>query len=199
MNYRSDRADKLIIEVEKERQFNETQVRETMQNLRDLIDRREETLLDEIQQAEAIDKSAIEEHKRLLQDEQQKLIEKVLDFAVVSKDKQPRRLLDARGPFDDFIRTADAKLLDLKPRSRIKKHVTGLKDLANLQTMIQNVKFEPLKHTNPDVEQMFDKNPNSTTLNLSSSKLNDLDIELVANRLACHRVLPKILLVKVVF
>ncbi|CAF1325009.1 unnamed protein product [Adineta ricciae] len=189
LNYRSDRADKLITEVEKESEFNQTRVRETMQNLRNLIDRREETLLGEIRQVETADKSAIEEHKLLLQDEQQNLIEQVLNFAVVSKDEQPQRLLNARRPFDDFIRRADARLSDLKPRSRIKNHVTGLEDLATLQTKIENVKFEPLRHTNPNVEQIFDNNPNSTTLNLSSSRLKDLDIELVANRLACHRTL----------
>ncbi|CAF1014647.1 unnamed protein product, partial [Adineta ricciae] len=189
LNYRSDRADKMIIEVEKEREFNETQVRETMQNLRELIDRREETLLGEIHQVETIDKRRIEEHKRSLQDEQQNLIEQVFNFAAVSKDKRPQRLLDARRPFEDFIRRTDARLLELKPLSRIKNYIAGLEDLATVQTKIENVKFEPRKHTNPDVEKIFNNNPNSTALNLSSSRLKDLDMELVANRLAFHRTL----------
>ncbi|UJR09045.1 hypothetical protein I4U23_013293 [Adineta vaga] len=190
LSYRSKRVDKMILEVEKESQSNQVKVSETMQNLRQLINEQERVLLENIRQDEKTQRTSIEEYKRLLQGEQHGLIEQVLNFVVVAKDKQPKKLLDARQPFENYIKRTNEKLLELKPLSRIKKHIVGFDKLNELEMQIRNMKLEnTAEYTNQQLQQKIANSPDRSTLNLSSSALTDLDMEIVAKEIEINRTL----------
>lgn len=189
LNYRSNRTEKMITEIEEESQSNQSKVTVAITSLRQLIDEHEKALLGNIQEAEKEQKNTIEEYKRQLQGEQQGLIEQVLSLVLVSKDKQPKKRKEAKTVFDDYIKRTDARLLELKPLSRIKHHVQDLDKIKEMEAQIRNIKLEKLpKYQNQQLQQRITNNTDKSTLNLDSSKLTDLDMELVADELELNKV-----------
>ncbi|CAF4653303.1 unnamed protein product, partial [Rotaria socialis] len=192
VNYRSDRVDKMLTEIEEESRVNQSEVTTAIGSLRQLIDERERVLLESVRNTEKDEKKKVEDYKRKLQGEQQNLIEQILKFVVVCHDKNPKKLLDAKKPFEDYIKATDTKLLELKPLTRAKKGLPGLKALKDMETQIRNITLEALKYDNEKLRQLIANTVDKSTLNLSSSELKDRDMEIVAKELEINRSLTKL-------
>ncbi|CAF3613397.1 unnamed protein product, partial [Rotaria socialis] len=192
VNYRSDRVDKMLTEIEEESRVNQSEVTTAIGSLRQLIDERERVLLESVRNTEKDEKKKVEDYKRKLQGEQQNLIEQILKFVVVCHDKNPKKLLDAKKPFEDYIKATDTKLLELKPLTRAKKGLPGLKALKDMETQIRNITLEALKHDNEKLRQLIVNNTDKSMLNLSSSEWTDLDMEIVAEELEINKSLTKL-------
>lgn len=193
MNYRSDRAGKVITEIEEESKFNQSEVTKAMASVRQLIDQHESVLIEDIQRIEKVQRESIEKYKQQLQGEQQGLIEQIKTFMVVCQDKQPKKRKEAKIVFDDYIKKVDAKLLELKPQTKIKQHVVGLRQIMETEIKDQIQKIKIGKDPNDEnekqiLQQRITSNPNKATLNLGSSQLKDLHMEIVALELKANRV-----------
>ncbi|CAF4548334.1 unnamed protein product, partial [Rotaria socialis] len=192
VNYRSDRVDKMLTEIEEESRVNQSEVTTAIGSLRQLIDERERVLLESVRNTEKDEKKKVEDYKRKLQGEQQNLIEQILKFVVVCHDKNPKKLLDAKKPFEDYIKATDTKLLELKPLTRTEKGLPGLKALKDMETQIRNITLETLKYDNEKLRQLIACIPDKSTYNLSNLKLTDLDMEIVAKELEINTSLTKL-------
>lgn len=189
LNYRSNRVDKMMTEIESERKTNENQVTTAMATLRQLIDKQEQELLKQIRDVETTDQKPIEEYKKKLQGEQQGLIEQIFNVVAVCKDKQPKKLLDAKRSFENYIQKMDSRLLELKPLTRIKNHISGTDIIEEVKTRIQTIKLEKKpKHENSTLEQRIANNSDKSKLNLTDMQLKDIDMEIVANELTINHV-----------
>jgi Ran GTPase-activating protein (RanGAP) involved in mRNA processing and transport len=190
LTYRSKRAEKVTKEIEEESQLNQSKVKEAMASLREIIDKHEDDLLKNIMDDEKAQKKSIEEYKCQLQGEQQVLIKEIFDFVTISHSKQATKLLDAKKPFEEYMKRADSKLLELKPKTRYKNDITGLDKLNAMKDQIKNIKMEQVpKYPNKNLQQRIDSNPDKSTLNLSSSELTDQDMEIVAAELEINKTL----------
>ena len=179
----------MVAEIEEESQSNQTKVKAAIASLREIINRQEEELLNHIVEDADSQKRPIEDYKRELQGEQQGLIEQLLGFMTIRRDKEPKKLLEAKPLFDSYRKRADERLLALKPLSRIKKHIVGLEKLQGMETDIRNLKVAPApKYTNPTLRQRIDNGKNQATLDLSSATLTDQDMEMVASELEINKV-----------
>jgi methionyl-tRNA formyltransferase len=179
----------MVTEIENESKTNQEKVTTTMASLRQLIDDQEQVLLEQIRNVEINDKEPTQEYKRNLQVEQQGLVEQILNVMAVWKDKQPKKLLEAKQSFDKYIQKMDSRLLELKPLTRIKNHLTGIEEIKEIETQIRNMKLEKLpKHKNEQLQQRIANNPDRSKLNLFNLKLNDMDMEIVANEMAMNNV-----------
>ncbi|CAF2228112.1 unnamed protein product, partial [Rotaria magnacalcarata] len=192
VNYRSDRVDKMLTEIEEESQDNQSKVTTAIASIRQVIDEQERLLLESVRKTEKDERKIVEDYKRSLQGEQQNLIEQILKFVVVCHDKNPKKILDAKKPFEDYIKATDTKLLELKPLTRTKKHLPDLDALKNMETEIRKIKLEALKYDNEKLRQLITNTTDKSTLNLSSSKLTDRDMEIVAKELEINRSLTKL-------
>ncbi|CAF3642873.1 unnamed protein product, partial [Rotaria socialis] len=148
--------------------------------------------LESVRKTEKDEKKKVEDYKRELQGEQQNLIEQILKFVVVCHDKNPKKLLDAKKPFEDYIKATDTKLLELKPLTRTEKGLPGLKALKDMETQIRNITLETLKYDNEKLRQLIACIPDKSTYNLSNLKLTDLDMEIVAKELEINTSLTKL-------
>ena len=92
MTYRSNRVNKMLNEIEKESQENQSTVTTAIRSIRQVIDEQERVLLESVQKTEKDERKIVEDYKRLLQGEQQNLIEQILKFVVVCHDKNPKKL-----------------------------------------------------------------------------------------------------------
>ena len=150
-----------------------------------MIDQREQALFDSIQQNEDNQKRPIEKYKWDLQDEQQKLVQQILDFVIVCQDKQMPKRRQAKVLFDRYIQETNLKLEELKPRTKKKYAILGLKEeeVDGIKNRIQNIRIEESKYDNPDLRQRINNMPDRTTLKLAELNLTDLDMEVVAQEL----------------
>ncbi|CAF2122397.1 unnamed protein product, partial [Rotaria magnacalcarata] len=192
VNYRSDRVDKMLTEIEEESQDNQLKVTTAIASIRQVIDEQERILLESVRKTEKDERKKVEDYKRSLQGEQQNLIGQILKFVVVCHDKNPKKLLDAKKPFEDYIKATDTKLLELKPLTRTKKHLPDLDALKNMETEIRKIKLEALKYDNEKLRQLIACIPDKSTFNLSNLKLTDLDMEIVAKELEINTSLTKL-------
>jgi hypothetical protein len=189
LSYRANRVENMVTEIEEESETNQSKVKAAMASFREIINQKEEDLLREIVENAEADKGSVEQYKRELQAEHQGLIEQVLNFVTISRDKEPKKLLEAKPPFDAYRRRADERLITLKPLSRIKKHVAGLEKLELMKNEIRNFKMDTApKYDNATLRQRIVNGRNQATLDLSSATLTDQDMELVASELEINKV-----------
>lgn len=189
MSYRANRVEKMVTEIEEESETNQSKVKAAMASFREIINQKEEDLLRDIVEDAEERKGTIEQYKRELQAEHQGLIEQVLNFVTISRDKEPKKLLEAKPPFDAYRKRAHERLITLKPLSRIKKHVVGLEKLESMKNDIRNFKMDTVpKYDNPTLRQKIANGKNQANLDLSSATLTDQDMELVASELEINKV-----------
>ena len=181
--------DKIIIEIENECKTNQEKVTTAMASLRELIDQHERVLLEEIRNVGRDETKTVEQYKQKLQGEQQGLIVQIFNVVAVCKDKQPKKLLDAKRSLEDYIQKMDSSLLELKPLTRTKKHIQGIEQIKEVETQIRNLKVEKEdKYENQQIQQRIANNPDKSKLNLASLQLKDADMEIVANELVINNV-----------
>ena len=178
-----------MAEIESESKTNEEEVTKAMASLRQLIDKQEKDLIKQIRTGETNEKKTVEDYKQKLQGEQQGLIEEIFKVVAVCKDKQPKKLLDAKRSFEDYIKRMDSRLLELKPLTRIKNQVSGTDKIKELETQIRSIKLEQKKkHENAKLRQDIANNTDKSRLKLASMQLKDEDMELVADELKINNV-----------
>ncbi|CAF3466964.1 unnamed protein product [Rotaria sp. Silwood1] len=190
LNYRSKRVVKLTTDIDKEADTNKDEVTKAIQSLRELIDEQERGLLEEIEKKKEEKKNIIENQKEKLQIEQKNFIKEISKVIVNGRDRQPRKRHEARMAFKTYLQETNGKLSEWEPLPRQKHHVANLNKLNDIKTNIKNIKLEVKKHINKDLEQKIVNNGNQPILNLSSCdpRLNDVDMEIVANQLENNRV-----------
>jgi hypothetical protein len=179
----------MITEIETESESNQTKVTATMASLRQIINEQEQVLLENIRNVEKDQKKTVEVYKCRLQGEQQSLIEQVFNFVDVSKDKQPKKLLDAKQPFENYMKQTDSNLLELRPLRRTKNYIPGLEKIKEMEAQIRNISLVPVpKHENQQLKQLIANSLDKSTLNLPSLQLTDLDMEIIAYELEINKV-----------
>lgn len=178
------------MEIEEESKSNRSKVAVAMNSLRTLIDEHEEVLMNGIQHEEDHQKGPIEEFKRQLQDEQHKLVQQILDFVIISPDRQKVKRMTAKQKFDEYMRITNMKLQELRPRTRKKFHIVDLNaKVEDIKTKIRNVQLEEKRrYDNPPFRDRIKNLPDKTTYNLANTNLTDLDMEIVAQELETTRV-----------
>ena len=192
MNYRTARVDNMVAEVESESKINQEKVKTTMATLRQLINEQEQVLLEQIKNTEKDEKKTIEEYKRNLQGEQQGLIEQIFNVIAIRRDRQPRKLLEAKQTFQEYITNMDARLVQLKPWTRKKQQVLGIDEIDKLKKAVEDVKVaEVPKHVNDKLTQLINNNTDKSKLSLVNLELKDMDMEIVANEMAINKVISK--------
>ena len=192
MNYRTARVDNMVAEVESESKINQEKVTTTMATLRQLINEQEQVLLEQIKNTEKDEKKTIEEYKRNLQGEQQGLIEQIFNVIAIRRDRQPRKLLEAKQTFQEYITNMDARLVQLKPWTRKKQQVLGIDEIDKLKKAVEDVKVaEVPKHVNDKLTQLINNNTDKSKLSLVNLELKDMDMEIVANEMAINKVISK--------
>jgi len=192
LNYRTARVDNMVAEVESESKINQEKVTTTMATLRQLINEQEQVLLEQIKNTEKDEKKTIEEYKRNLQGEQQGLIEQIFNVIAIRRDRQPRKLLEAKQTFQEYITNMDARLVQLKPWTRKKQQVLGIDEIDKLKKAVEDVKVaEVPKHVNDKLTQLINNNTDKSKLSLVNLELKDMDMEIVANEMAINKVISK--------
>lgn len=179
----------MLIEIEEESEMNRKTVTDKMTSLRQLIIEQEQNLLQNIEDTKKEQKKSVEDYKRLIQNEQQNLIEQILDFVIISKDNQPNKLLNGKSTFQDYINKTHQKLIQLKPLTRNKKYLSQIDKLKDIENQIKNIKLENInEYQNPKLLKQFIDHGNNPILNLTNQQLNNLDMEIVANQLEINKV-----------
>lgn len=192
MNYRTTQVDNMVAEIESESKVNQEKVSTTMAALRQLINEQEQVLLEQIKNTEKNEKKTIEEYKRNLQGEQQGLIEQIFNVIAIRRDRQPRKLLEAKQTFQEYITNMDARLVQLKPWTRKKQQVLGIDEIDKLKKAVEDVKVaEVPKHVNDKLTQLINNNTDKSKLSLVNLELKDMDMEIVANEMAINKVISK--------
>jgi len=182
----------MVAEVESESKINQEKVKTTMATLRQLINEQEQVLLEQIKNTEKDEKKTIEEYKRNLQGEQQGLIEQIFNVIAIRRDRQPRKLLEAKQTFQEYITNMDARLVQLKPWTRKKQQVLGIDEIDKLKKAVEDVKVaEVPKHVNDKLTQLINNNTDKSKLSLVNLELKDMDMEIVANEMAINKVISK--------
>ena len=182
----------MVAEVESESKINQEKVTTTMATLRQLINEQEQVLLEQIKNTEKDEKKTIEEYKRNLQGEQQGLIEQIFNVIAIRRDRQPRKLLEAKQTFQEYITNMDARLVQLKPWTRKKQQVLGIDEIDKLKKAVEDVKVaEVPKHVNDKLTQLINNNTDKSKLSLVNLELKDMDMEIVANEMAINKVISK--------
>jgi hypothetical protein len=180
----------MISDIEEESETNQSKVKAAMASFREIINQKEQDLLKDIVEDAEECKGTIKRYKCELQAEYQELIEQVLNFMTISRGKEPKKLLEAKKPFDDYRKKANERLIALKPLSRIKKHVAGLEKLDRMKNEIQNFTIDTVpKYENATLRQRIANSRNQATLDLSSATLTDQDMEIVASELEINKVM----------
>ncbi|CAF4658285.1 unnamed protein product, partial [Rotaria sp. Silwood2] len=194
LNYRSNRVENMVTEIERETESNKAKVTETITSLRQIIDKHEQDLLENIEKVENEEKKKTVNYKRQLQGEQQQLIEQIFNFVITCQDKHPKKRFEAKKVFDDYIQRAQLKLLELKPLPRIKYHIGDFNDkIREIEAQLRNFKVEKAPaHENKKVQDRIKDSPDKSILDLSSLELNDKDMEIVATELEINRTLKKL-------
>ena len=182
----------MVAEIESESKVNQEKVSTTMAALRQLINEQEQVLLEQIKNTEKNEKKTIEEYKRNLQGEQQGLIEQIFNVIAIRRDRQPRKLLEAKQTFQEYITNMDARLVQLKPWTRKKQQVLGIDEIDKLKKAVEDVKVaEVPKHVNDKLTQLINNNTDKSKLSLVNLELKDMDMEIVANEMAINKVISK--------
>jgi len=149
----------MVAEIESESKVNQEKVSTTMAALRQLINEQEQVLLEQIKNTEKNEKKTIEEYKRNLQGEQQGLIEQIFNVMTIRRDKQPKKLLEAKEMFQEYIANMDTRLVELKPWTRKKQQVLGIDELDKLKKAVEDVKVaEVPMHVNDKLQELINNN-----------------------------------------
>lgn len=163
-----------------------------MNALRELITNHEKDLIGKIKKAAEDQIGPIEEYKRQLQGEQQKLIKEISGFMDVSQNKQITARRKAKIKIDDYVKETAVKLIQLRPKTRIKHQLTDfdkMKVKEEIGKQLEKIKLEKTPdHTNAQLEPKITAGKTQATLNLSGSNFNDQDMELMAKELEINKV-----------
>ena len=189
LSYRCNRAEKLAAAITNESQENQKKVQTEIDSLREVIDRYEETLVNDIKEKEDQQIRELRNFRKQVQGEQQTLIKEIFHYVTVNKDKEPQKMAEAKRRFNAYKETATGKLLQLKVPPRIERHVPNLNQLRTMATDIQNIKLaDKPKVQNDALQRKLAAGRNGQILDLQSSDLNDQDMETLADELASNTV-----------
>jgi hypothetical protein len=189
LNYRFNRTQRMIEEVEREHQSNQVQITETIAALRQAIDDMERSLTESVDGEKKRQWHSIRESKCDIQHAQNELIEQMLKFKQTTNNGKPGTYLEFKQPFQEYMTKMDSRLLELRPMTRTKKHVAGLETLNTFKTQIRNIMLKDVpKYENTRLIQHITNRPNPTILDLARSQLTDLDMEIVATEIAKNQV-----------
>lgn len=189
LSYRCNRAEKLAVDIKKESEENQKQVQKEIKELRENIDRYEETLVNEIKEKENQQIHTIRDYRKQLQGEQQNLIKEIFHYVTVNKDKEPQKMAEAKRRFNTYKETATGKLLQLRVPPRIQRHVPDLNKLKTWATDLRTIKLvEKPKEENQPMRQKLTSIANGQPLDLSSLTLKDQDMETLVDELASNTV-----------
>ena len=190
MEYRVNRADKLINTVDNESRSNRIKITEAMISLRELINEHEDAILRQISTNENEQKKQLEDYKTKLNNELQNVNMQKVAFEMLISSKDHMKLLQSKQRFDDYVNNTNGTLKSLSTPTATEYCLQGLDQLENLKEKIaqcgQYVQIPP--YCNPQLEQLMTDNRTAQTLNLSNRNLTDLDMQIVANVLRKSKV-----------
>ena len=179
----------MAVEIKKESETNQREVQAEIHDLRETINRYEETLINEIKEKENQEMNKVKNFKQDVQGEQQNLIVEIFNYATVKKEKEPQKMSEAKRRFNTYKETASGKLLQMKVPPRIQRHIPGLNKLKIMATDIRNIKLEEKRPVqNEGLVQRLTAGKNGQQLDLASLELNDADMETLADELASNKV-----------
>ncbi|CAF4180745.1 unnamed protein product [Adineta steineri] len=168
-------------------------VKETMSLLRQMIDDREKTIVQEIINVETKQRKQIENCKIPLGNQLQflNLRKAILDMHLIIKDHTT--LLKAKEEFDDYLKKTNETLESLQIPTRIIYHSQGLKQLQQLKEEIL-VHGQYVEYNNPELQKLMMDNGTNEKLDLENKQLIDHDMTIVADVLRKTKVRKTIFL-----
>ncbi|CAF1054365.1 unnamed protein product [Adineta steineri] len=173
-------AEYALAEVDKDIDSNIKMVKKTMSLLRQMIDDRENTIVQEIIDIETKQKKEIENCKTPLRNQLQflSLRKATLDMLLITKDHT--KLLKAKKEFDDYLKKTNETLQSLQIPTRVIYHSQGLNQLQQLkEEILQHGQY--VKYNNPELEKLIKDIGTNQALDLGNKQLICHDMTIVAD------------------
>ncbi|CAF3992518.1 unnamed protein product [Rotaria sordida] len=183
LEYRCNQADILINAIDNDCESSRLKIAEAMTLLREIIDRHEKTVLQQISTIEEEQKKQLEDYKNPLKNELQHLNIQKATFEMLITSNNSTKLLQMNQEFDDYMNKTNATLITFRIPTRTEYHLEGLDQFQILKQKIEQygryVEIPP--YHNLELEQFISENRTKQKFDLTGRNLTDLDMKIVAD------------------
>ncbi len=183
MKSRINQAETLINTIDTDSKSNRLSVTEAMASLRKTIDEHEKAMLDQILKVEKEQKKQLEDYKTPLKTQLQNVDIKKVTFEMLFNNKNLTRLLQSKQAFDEYVSKTNGALKSTPLVTKTGYHLEDLNQLETLQNkIIQCARYvEMAPNSNLRLEELIAESQTKQELNLNSRRLNNADMEIIAN------------------
>ncbi|CAF3549307.1 unnamed protein product [Rotaria sordida] len=183
LEYRCNQADILINAIDNDCKSSRLKITEAMTLLREIVDRHEKTVLQQISTIEQEQKKQLEDHKNPLKNELHNLNIQKATFEMLITSNNSTKLLQMNKEFDDYMNKTNATLISFRIPTRTEYHLEGLDQFQILKQKIEQygryVEIPP--YHNLELEQFIAENRTKQKFDLTGRNLSDLDMKIVAD------------------
>ncbi|CAF1090211.1 unnamed protein product [Rotaria sordida] len=183
LEYRHNQADILINVIDSDCKYSRLKIAEAMTLLREIIDRHEKTVLQQISTIEQEQKKQLEDYKNPLKNELHNLNIQKATFEMLITSNNSTKLLQMNKKFDDYMNKTNATLISFRIPTRTEYHLEGLDQFQILKQKIEQygryVEIPP--YHNSELEQFIAENRTKQKFDLTGRNLSDLDMKIVAD------------------
>ncbi|CAF3894556.1 unnamed protein product [Rotaria sordida] len=183
LEYRHNQADILINVIDSDCKYSRLKIAEAMTLLREIIDRHEKTVLQQISTIEEEQKKQLEDYKNPLKNELHNLNIQKATFEMLITSNNSTKLLQMNKKFDDYMNKTNATLISFRIPTRTEYHLEGLDQFQILKQKIEQygryVEIPP--YHNSELEQFIAENRTKQKFDLTGRNLTDLDMKIVAD------------------
>ncbi len=183
MKSRINQAETLINTIDIDSKSNRLSVTKATASLRKTIDEHEKAMLDQILKIEKEQKKQLEDYKTPLKTQLQNVDIQKVTFAMLFTNKNLTKLLQSKQGFDEYVSKTNGALTSTPLVTKAEYHLEGLNQLESLQNkIIQCARYvEIASNSNLRLEELIAESQTKQELNLNSRRLNNADMEIIAN------------------
>jgi hypothetical protein len=180
---RINQAETLINTIDIDSKSNRLSVTKATASLRKTIDEHEKAMLDQILKIEKEQKKQLEDYKTPLKTQLQNVDIQKVTFAMLFTNKNLTKLLQSKQGFDEYVSKTNGALTSTPLVTKAEYHLEGLNQLESLQNkIIQCARYvEIASNSNLRLEELIAESQTKQELNLNSRRLNNADMEIIAN------------------
>jgi transcription termination factor NusB len=153
-----------------------------MVSLRRIIDKHEQTMLQQILTIEVNQKKRMEKCKMSLKNELQSLKMRNATLEMLFSTKDHTKLIQVKQEFESYVTKTNETLQRLQMPTRTYHRLQGLDQLQEVKKKI--LQFgQYVNYSNPQLDKRIADNGKEQKLILTKSSLTDMDIKIVADAL----------------
>ncbi|CAF4055174.1 unnamed protein product, partial [Rotaria sp. Silwood1] len=183
LNYKINQAEILLNRIDNNSKSGRQRLTESMTEIRQIIDEHEKNILQNISNTEEEQKKRLEDYKKPLTNELQRLNMQKVSFEMLSSIRNHTKLLEAKQGFHNYVKETNEKL-KLTPMVTVTEYF--LEGVNQLQSLKQNILqcgryIEVPPYRNPQLEEFISDNRKSRKLDLKLRNLTDSDMKIVAD------------------